>query len=306
MLLLLSALLLSYSEFCLAPLRALGRYDVEAVLSMCGNTLQFALAGGVVWLGGSPTSVAIAIVGSRLVYLLACWLALARAAPMVSLRPERGGVRSTIQTLWPYGIDSALTSAWNFVDIIAVRVLFDAQVAGLYAAGQRCIQGVLALAPIVGNVTIPGIARHAARQSGDTWRAAAHAGIFMAGIGLAFATPMIAFPGQIVGVVFGSDFSELSEWLPWFGAILIARFSGAAFGVILTALGLQKKRITGQIMAVGSYVVCIALVDILGGGMISALAALLLAMAIMGSSYAVQLYSAKRRNWIGIRQPMTE
>src|SRR5664279_1885775 len=61
-LLLAAALVLSFAEFCNAPLRAIGRYDLETLLATSSNMLQFLLAGGVAWLGGTPVAVAGALV----------------------------------------------------------------------------------------------------------------------------------------------------------------------------------------------------------------------------------------------------
>ncbi len=164
------------------------------------------------------------------------------------------------------------------------------------------MQGVVALAPIVGNVVIPSLARKKASQRApDTWRLAARAGYLMVGIGFAFALPLIAIPYWIVGVVFGPEFfSELGAWLPWFGAILLVRFTGAAFGVVLSAIGLPKKRVVGQVLALLTYlcaIVTIAMVDLHPR---SALVALLIAMTAMGLLYAGQLLAARRSNYLAI------
>lgn len=296
LLLLLAALLLSFAEFCIAPLRAFGRYDMETALTTSNNALQFLLAGGIAWLGGTPVAVATAIVVSRILYLLCSWRALARIVPIIRLQRDPRGARLTMQKLWPYGVDGAFTSIWSFLDVIAVRMLFGAQAAGLYAAGQRLIQGVIALAPVVGNVMIPRIARQSAVRAPDTWRLAAYAGLLMAGIGLTSAIPLVIFPDWIVRVVFGTEYAALAQWLPWFGAILFVRYSGAAFGTILSAVGLQTKRILGQILALCVYAASILISTITQSGVVGALLSLLAAMLTMGSVYALQVHLARRRS----------
>jgi O-antigen/teichoic acid export membrane protein len=299
-LLLLAALLLSFAEYFIASLRAFGRYDLEALLATTGNAAQFLLAGSTAWLGGTPVAVAGAMVVSRIVYLVASWRTLARTVPLLRTRQVPGNVRSTLQQLWPYGVDGALTSVWSFIDVITVRLLFGTQAVGLYAAGQKIVQGVGALAPVVGNVMIPQLARKAHIRAPDTWRVAALTGSLMVGIGFIFAIPLVAFPGWVTSVLFGSEFSRLADWLPWFGAILLVRYAAAGVGVILSAIGLQTKRLVGQVLAILVYALCTSVVAINGWGVEAALAALFIAMAVMGMTYTLYLQLARRRNYVGL------
>jgi O-antigen/teichoic acid export membrane protein len=299
LLLLLAALLLSFAEFCNAPLRAIGRYDLETLLATAGNTLQFFMAGGIAWLGGSAVAVAGGMVVSRIVYLIASWRTLADAVPLLPLRQVPGGVRTTLQHLWPYGLDGAITSVWIYIDVVAVRMLFGTQVVGLYAVGQKTLYGTGALAPVVGNVMIPHLAYKARRHARDTWRVAILTGLLMVGIGVIFAIPLIAFPDWVVNMLFGPDFSQAAKWLPWFGAVLLVRYTTGAFGVILTAIGLQRKRVVGQVLAVCVYAICLSIVATNQWGVEAALASLLIATTTMGIAYAGYVLLAKRGNNFG-------
>lgn len=299
-LLLLAALIQSFAEYFIAPLRAVGRYDLETYLATVGNAAQFFLAGGAAWLGGTPVSVAASIVVSRLLYLIASWRTLTGIVPLIRMRQVPGNLRTTLLHSWPYGVDQALTSVWSFIDVITVRLLFGAQAVGLYAAGQKILQGVGALAPVVGNVMIPQLARKAHLRAPDTWRVATVTGSLMAGIGLFFALPLIVFPDWLTNILFGSDFLPLAAWLPWFGAILITRYCAAGFGVVLSAIGLQKKRVIGQVFAVLVYGSSTLLVALNGWDIYWALGALLAAMFAMGMTYAIYLELARRRGFGGI------
>ena len=295
-LLLTAALLLSFAEFFNAPLRAIGRYDLETLLATAGNTVHFLLAGGLAWGGGTPAQVAGAMVVSRLLYLIASWRTLCRSIPPIRWNQNATGVWTTLKQLWPYGLDGALTNVWVYIDVVVVRILFGAQIVGLYAAGQKTVLGIGALAPVVGNVMIPHLADKSHRNAPDTWRAAAFTGSLMASIGAFFAIPLIAFPYQVVSLLFGPDFSPTAEWLPWFGLILLVRYLAGAFGIILSAIGLQRKRVVGQILAILVYLALLSIVAIRNLSVQSALAALLAAMVAMGIAYAGYVLSAKRRD----------
>jgi O-antigen/teichoic acid export membrane protein len=250
--LLIAALLMSFSDFFVAPLRALGRFDLEAGVVTVSNAVQFALAGSVAWQGGTPAAVAWAMALARLFYLCLALVAVHKVIPALQLRQpliERPHV--TLRRIWPYGIDGMLVTAWNQLDVVAVRVLFGTQALGLYTAGQKVVLGVGALAPVVGNVMIPRLARLASTRNQHFWTAAIKTSVLMASIGTVFALPLMLFPLQITHQLLGSSYVGLEELLPWFGGILIVRYLGAGAGVLITAAGLQSRRVVAQLAGLG-------------------------------------------------------
>ncbi|WP_349268391.1 hypothetical protein MPNTM1_03150 [Mycolicibacterium parafortuitum] len=302
-LLLLSTLALSFAEFCSGPLRALGRYDLETMTTAVGNGFQFAAAGGVAWLGGTPTEVAGAMLLSRCVFFAATWWALARVVPLRSTRPVDGDTRGLLRQLWPYGVDGAMTAFWNLIDIVAIRSIFGDNAVGLYAAGQKYVQGAAALTPLVGNVMIPQLAQRSQRRAPDTRRVACLAGLLMLGVGALLAAPLFLFPQWVSAFLFGPDYASLARWLPLFGAILLARFFSAAFGMVLTAIGLQSKRVIGQVIALACYGVAILGVAVSGWGVAAAIAAMLFATLALGIAHAILLLKAASR---GLAAPQRE
>lgn len=247
--LLLAALLLSYADFCIAPLRALGRYDIETGVVVSANFAQFLLAGAVAWQGGGPVQVAWVIVLSRLGYLALAWISLRRTAPAVRGGQRSGeGLRSTFRRILPYGVDGLLTTAWSQLDVVLVRVLYGVQAAGIYAAGQKVVQGGVALAPVFGNVFIPRLSRLASIKSRNFEDLAKRSSaIFVIG-GLLLSIPLVFFSSEVTALVFGSDYDGLSDILAYLGLVLLAKYMSAAYGVLLTSIGLQKKRIVSQLI----------------------------------------------------------
>lgn len=258
--LLLAALTLSFADFFVAPMRALGRYDAETVIVTLANAIQFVLAGGVAWLGGTIIDVAWSFVLSRLIYLAAAVVTLRRIMPTLSLR--RHGAASPITTLkhvWPYGIDGALTTALGQLDVVAVRVLYGTQAVGLYVAGQKIVQGVSALAPVVGNVMIPKLSRLAQTRDARFPRAAITTAAVMLTIGFTFGLPLIAFPKLASDLLFGEKFQSLALLMPFFALVLIVKYLAAGAGIVITSVGLQAQRVVGQLWALAIFVALLAI-----------------------------------------------
>lgn len=259
--LLLAAIALSFADFFAAPLRALGRYGAETGIVTSANALQFVIAGSVAWSGGSPVAVAWAFFASRVFYLLLAIHVLYRVIPSLSLgKSDAAAPLLTFKRVWSYGIDGVLTTAWGQLDVIVVRALYGTQAVGIYAAGQKIIQGVSALAPVVGNVMIPKLARQA--KSGDPrfQRTAILTAGAMLGIGTLFATPMLAMPELVSTFLFGDKFHGLSQLLPLFALILALKYLAAGSGIVITSAGLQAKRVITQFVALVLFMALIIFV----------------------------------------------
>lgn len=247
--LLLAALLLSFAEFFIAPMRALGRFGTEATVAGATNLFHFVATAAVAWSGGSLEMVAWTFVASRFAFSVLAFLLLMRLVPGVTFSPPAQHARGLLRRALPYGVDGALTTLWSQLDIVVVRLLFGAQTAGLYAGGQRLVQGALSVAPVAGNVLIPKMAR-LAHLSDPTFHTVAKRGVLVLGlVGTAFAFPLLLVPTYLTELLFGAAYSDLAWLLPYFGAFLIIRFVAAGLGIVITSAGLQKERVFGQVLA---------------------------------------------------------
>jgi O-antigen/teichoic acid export membrane protein len=232
-----------------APLRALGHYDLETSVVTTGNALQFGLAGGVAWVGGTVTAVAVAILVSRVGYLLIAHLALVRIVPHLRLSfTARPMPWIAIRRAWPYGVDAALFAVWNQLDVIVVRAVFGTQAVGIYSAGQKVILGFSALAPVIGNVMLPHLSRIYAMGNGKFWRLAGLTSVVFGIFGLILSLPLIFFAEGMVPWLLGAKYAELVEYLPYFALLLFVKYLGASAGVIATAIGMQKNRVVAQLV----------------------------------------------------------
>lgn len=253
--LMLSALIFSFSELFIAPLRALGRYDIETRLIVSANVAQFGGAGIVAWQGGTPVQVAWTIVLVRTMLLVGAYAGLRRLVPAVRSRVRpRDSIRATLGRIAPYGFDGVLTTMWSQLDVVLVRLLYGNHGAGIYVAGQKLVQGACALAPIIGNVMIPRLSRMAAVGSEELGRTANATTALMWGVGLIFSLPLALFPDLIVRALFGPGYSGLEGYLPFFSLVLFFRFAAAGFGALVTAAGLQRRRVVAQLTGLCCFI----------------------------------------------------
>ena len=206
----LTALALSFSELFVAPLRALGHFDQEAIVVVFANVVQFGLVGLTAWIGGSVEQVAWAMFVSRGTFLLLAYRTIHKEVPQLVLRaPDARGAMETLRRVWTYGTEAILILAWSHLDIVAVRTLFGTEVAGTYSAGQKIVVGLGAVTAVVGNVMIPRLSKLAERQDLRFWKATRNTILTMSAIGAVIALPFMLMSGILIETLYGLQFRGL-------------------------------------------------------------------------------------------------
>lgn len=244
---LLTALFLSFGEYFIATLRALGQYGLETAIITSSNLINLILAGGIAWFGGSPYDVAWVSLLARMQYFLAAGWILHHIAPEIAQYKDKStSIAQTFRKVLPYGADGFLNTSWNQLDIVIVGSLFGAHVLGIYAAGQKMVQGLYTLAQIVGNVMIPRLARLAYTRSQDLARSALITMATLSSIGFFFALLLWIWADELPLFLFGDRFYELGKLIPLFALILLMKYISAGSGIAMTAIGKQKFRVISQ------------------------------------------------------------
>jgi len=257
----LATVLLSFADFFIAPLRPLGRYDLETYVVIGTNLLILAVLSTVVLQGYTSITVAWLMAGLRVVQLIITYNTIKKKLPNLSLAfPGKDNIKNTVQKSMPYGIDGFITTAWIQIDIIMAKQLFGAHTVGLYSAGQRIVQAASAIAPVVGNVLVPKLASIPASEKTKWKKNAQQCIMTMGAAGLLMGLPLILFPGFLVLNLFGSAYQALAGLFPFLGILVIVRFLASAAGILLTGAGMQASRIGTQLIslmlfATGSLVV---------------------------------------------------
>lgn len=292
----LAAISLSFADFFVAPLRALGRYDVETIIVTIANGLHFVLVASAAYVDGSMEAVAWTFLLGRSIYCCAAFLSARRTVKGFNLsRHDAACPLGTFRKVWPYGIDGALTSAWNQLDVVIVRALFGVHAVGHYAAGQKIVQGISALAPVIGNVMIPKLSRLVAQHDKDFRRMARKAAAAMALTGITFSVPLIFLPLGISDILFSGKYPDLAKLLPYFGLILVAKFLAAGAGIVITSLGLQTSRVVAQLVGLATLGILTLTIKPWSLGLVMFLVSYLLSITLVATIYGAR--------WITYRAP---
>lgn len=281
-----AAVALSFADFFIAPLRALGRYDLETYIIIGANSFQLLVAALCVWKGGAPVELAWVLVFTRGVQLAVSYAVLRRQVPDLRLSfPGASRLRESVRRAMPYGLDGLLTTAWVQIDIVLVRLIFGPQIVGLYAAGQRIVQAASSIAPVIGNVMIPRLAQSSTQRE-DNWHRDGKFCIAAMGlVGFVFSIPMIFYPELIAITLFGQSYIGLADIFPFFGVLVLVRFLASAVGILLTGAGMQGQRIGVQILSLLVFLVGAAFTAAFGLSLGFLIGVMIFCFALIGVGY---------------------
>jgi len=292
LLILMMFVLESFAEHMNFMLRANSEFNIEAKITAISSLLAVVLLVSAAIATKSLIAVCVAYVVSRLFALgLGLWavkkfwkFSFVQAAQSVKDIPR------VLARGFSYATDVAVGAVNSTLDTILVGAMLGTRAVGVYQSGMKLFQGFTSLAPIISFVYLPELA--AAKNADEVSRLRLQANAMMRKlvfVGGAGALVLCLAPNQLVGFLYGQQYEELAGLLPWFALALLLRFMTAAFGVVLTALGLQAKRAA---VNAGSVIVLAVGILVLAGsmGLKGVLAALSLAALFAFGAYSVLIY----------------
>ena len=148
----------------------------------------------------------------------------------------------------PYALDTGVVSATSNIDIVLLSATIGPAGKGIYQAGQKLSQGAGALALVISNVHLPKLAYISHNQK--KFRAQATKSIItMIACGTSLSALLLINPTALISTLYGETFKQLAPLIPLFAGLVFIRYVSGALGLILTAKGKQKSRVTANLLS---------------------------------------------------------
>ena len=246
-LLLVDALIGSFALFLNIPLRALGRFDREAKISATANLLFFVATVAAAAAGAGPVKVAAIFVVARSAFLLLAlrgYVHVAGGRPRVVL--DRESLAGTLSRGFPYAVHMVVGTLFLQVDTLVIQQIMGAFAVGLYQGGMRLLLGALLVGDALHNVFFASLARvaHDPRELG---RLATQMTRYFVVLGVIAFGVLLGAGQVIVSLLFAEQFVSLADLVPLFGLLVLVRYSGLAYGAVLTLAERQGVRMLAAI-----------------------------------------------------------
>jgi len=241
-----SFVLNSYGMLFNLSFRGMGRFDKEAIAAFWSNITAFLLIGGLVLFGQGPVTIALGFVFSKAFFGVLSWLIYKQLiggakfiySPMrIVLKVLRDG--------FFFAAHVALGTLYFSVDTIIIKHFLGAENVGIYQAGLRVMVGCLILVDVLSNVYLSRMAKDSYDRKALislSTRMTRHCLM----IGVFIFIFMIGFSDLIVKFIYGSNgFTKVIPLFPLFGVVLLLRYLGASYGILLTVDNRQVVRMVG-------------------------------------------------------------
>ncbi|WP_418320795.1 oligosaccharide flippase family protein [Piscinibacter sakaiensis] len=283
----------SFSEYLNYSLRALGRFQEEAKLTLVTALLNF---GGVIAFTlalETLPAVATGFLITRIFSLIITWRWIDKYLPIriSTLNLAMPRIRATLRNGFAYAADMALVTLNSTFDILLLSHLAGPSAVGLYQAGLKLMQGATTFAPVLSNVYMPYISERA--SSGDNIKkTVTELNFKVLSLGAGMGIILAWASGGITAVLFGTEYSEMTTLLPWFALALVLRYLAAGFGINLTAHGHQYIRVVTNVSALAILIV-IALLTVPTFGPRGMAFAVASAMGFVALAYYITLIARR-------------
>lgn len=288
------------TEFLNVGFRATNRFGFETRIASVSVVLQFSIVALLLWWQPTPLMAATAFLISRLAVLLVTWLAQRRY--FAALRPgSPAQAWARLRATRPYAIDFGLQSLLGQVDSVVLNHFVGSAAVGLYQAGMRLFNGGAQAAGVLANVFLPRAAAAAEVQDGGQTlrRESSRVQWAFVGFGLIFGLAMCSLAEPLVRLLFGVQYLELVQVLPWFGLLFFVRFFASSWGVLLTSAGAQRFRAVMNAVH-WALIGALSLVLVPRLALIGWLIALTLGNALLAAAY---VWRGRQLSGAGWRQP---
>lgn len=252
----LAVLLAAIGDHTFAAYRALGRYRLEAWVTVWTSAVHVGLVGTVALLHLRLWAVGVAFLLSRLLYML---VILAGAKRLFDNHKYRAlGLRDSWLMMcgaWGWAADSGLCYLNGQMGSLVVLPLFGLYSAGIYQSGARFLQGALALIAVLTNVHIPRLAAKARLGRWPISKMEVQMFIEFTALGGAIASVLWLGGPFISHYLLGSKFKEVNALWPGFAMLVLIRYMTASLGAALTSRDVPLYRVSGEVVGLLAAVI---------------------------------------------------
>ena len=235
----------SFGNLLLVPYKCRDRFDVEAAWTGIEAVGLVGLCGSAALLRGTASAAAIAFVGARLVFLLGTIFSYRRRFAIVV---EGSAVWKELRIALPFGVHLFVGTAYLNIDTVLLREFVSLDQIGLYQSAIRLVVVLSMFFGVVNSVLIPRLAADLIRDPRAFVETARKSLYIVTAIGALAGLPMMVFPRHVLSLLYGASYATATAVVTIMGAVVIVRFFGAVYGIVLTVSGRQTVRAVAALL----------------------------------------------------------
>jgi O-antigen/teichoic acid export membrane protein len=266
-------------------------YDVYS------NVIQYILLFSSVWVAWlyslDIVYVALGFFFSRTVFSLVSWFFLKLEKSVFHFKVVDGF--NLLRAAWPFAFISSISVLYINTDNLLISFFLDDESVGIYQAGFKVMMVTMIIPEIIVLFGMPLLSMNLKRRPALFKKHFHVIHMALLFLGLTAACSIGFFGHNIVSLLFGLGFQEVSDFMWYFSVIAFLRYLGAATGMLLLIFGDEKKRVKVlSSMLVVSVSLNIILIPELG--LLGAVLTSLVVHVGLNVLYYIMSYSSWRSN----------
>tara|TARA_Y100001968_G_scaffold330048_1_gene380846 strand:+ start:10646 stop:11926 length:1281 start_codon:yes stop_codon:yes gene_type:complete len=240
----------SIANHFLIPYRSIDKFDIETKFAFINNIILFITVFITTYLFKDIILIALSFLFVKIFY---CTYTIKKFIGDYGFKNVNINLKSELKGGLPYAIHIGVGAILLNIDTVILKeFVSDAQI-GLYQAGMRALAASTIGLGILNSVLIPKLS-HLINNRKKLIALSTKINFISIFLGGFIAIFINIFSNQLIYIVYGDKFLELSKYVFNFSIIIFLRYSTILYGAILTISNLQKVR---------TYTVSIALIFII-------------------------------------------
>jgi len=244
-----SAIIFSFSSFFIGILRGSNRFDYEAIIYFVQSVILLLLVLLVIKFDRSIVNIAFAFMASRVAGLLASLYFYYHLKGIHHLSASFLSVKDVSRKSFPFAAHALFGIIYMHADtVILSKTTGDVEV-GLYQAAMRIIIVLLYLQEIMVTAFFPSLSKLYKYSIEELIRKGKRLNFYLFILALPLSLSIALIGSMIIDVVYTPEYSSAALFLQILSSLVLLRFLGATYGILLSASDNQHLRMFSVIIA---------------------------------------------------------
>ena len=244
-----SAIIFSFSSFFIGILRGGNRFDYEAIIYFVQSIILLLLVLLVLKLGQSIVNIAFAFIASRVAGLLTSLYFYYRLKGKHYLSASFISVKDVSRKSFPFAAHALFGIIYMQADTVILSKMSGDIEVGLYQAAMRIIIVLLYLQEIMVTAFFPSLSKLYKYSIEELIKKGKRLNFYLFILALPLSLSIALIGSMIIDVVYTPEYSNAALFLQILSSLLLLRFLGATYGILLSASDNQHLRMFSVIIA---------------------------------------------------------
>ena len=275
-----SAIFNSFANHFLIPYRSINKFNIETIYIFINNLSILCLVTYVAYTYNDLLLIAITFMCIKFLFMIATFF---RFKKDFGILFDKLNLKKELAETFPYAIHIGVGTMYLNVDTLILKEYVGDYQIGIYQAGMRALGAATIGLAVISTVLVPKLASLSTNRKALV-SLATFCNKYIMIFGLFVALIINLFDKELINLVFGEKFTDLTQYVFLFSVIIFMRYFGSIYGTLLTISDNQKVRTIGVTLTLFLIVILdLYLIPIYG--IYGALYSLIIAHVVLNGIY---------------------